>query len=84
MRILAALALGSALVLGGCQNPDGSPNVGGTVALGLGAVLATGLIIAASNNSNDGGYHRGGYGPNYNRGRGQPAYAYNRSGRGRW
>jgi hypothetical protein len=72
--VLPALALAAALVLGGCQNPDGSTDWGSTVALGAGAALATGLVIAASQDDDRGyrrgsrhgydrGYGRGGYGP---------------------
>lgn len=100
MRILRrpafALLLGATLVLGGCQNPDGSPNVGGTLALGLGAVLATGLVVAASNkqgrsqNYDTGRYRRGGYDPSYGNGYGRGyGHGYGnrgdyRGGRGRW
>jgi hypothetical protein len=57
MRILPAFALATALVLGGCQNPDGSTNMGGTLALGAGLGIAAGLLAA---NANDGGSrHRG-------------------------
>ncbi|ONG55527.1 hypothetical protein BKE38_09040 [Pseudoroseomonas deserti] len=55
--VLPALALAAALVLGGCQNPDGSTDWGSTVALGAGAALVTGLAVAASQD-NDRHYRR--------------------------
>jgi hypothetical protein len=48
MRVLPALALAGALMLGACTNPDGSLNVPGTLALGAGAAIA-GLAIASAN-----------------------------------
>lgn len=47
MRFLPAFALGAALILGGCQNTDGSTNWGRTAALGAGLGLAAGLAVAA-------------------------------------
>ncbi|MDQ1078845.1 hypothetical protein [Pseudoroseomonas cervicalis] len=50
--ILPTLFLGSALVLAGCQHPDGSTDWGSTVALGAGAALVTGLAVAAADDNN--------------------------------
>ncbi|WP_149537970.1 hypothetical protein [Siccirubricoccus phaeus] len=68
-RILAALTLSLSLVLGGCQNPDGSTNWGNTLLLGAGVGAAAGLIAGAANDRPRhhyaSGYGRGGrgYGP---------------------
>ncbi|NGM21958.1 hypothetical protein G3576_18175 [Roseomonas stagni] len=48
MRILAPLALSAALMLGACQNPDGTVNVPASLALGAGVALA-GIAIASAN-----------------------------------
>ncbi|WP_200845290.1 hypothetical protein [Roseomonas sp. 18066] len=90
--VLPALALAAALVLGGCQNPDGSTDWGSTVALGAGAALVTGLAVAASQD-NDRGYRRQsrrdygygyGGGGGYNRGYyGRPGGGYHGGGHGR-
>ncbi len=62
-KLLTAAALSSALLLGACQNPDGSVNLGNTLLLGAGvAALAGGVALASSNNH---GYRNNGY---YNRG----------------
>jgi len=50
MRLLAPLALSAALLLGACQNPDGSVNVPASLALGAGIALA-GVAIASANDS---------------------------------
>jgi hypothetical protein len=69
MRLFPALALGGALLLGACQNPDGSLNVPATAALAGGAALA-GAAIASSANQ-----------PRYYDNRayyyGRPSYGYN-------
>jgi hypothetical protein len=71
MRVLPALALASALFLGGCQNPDGSVNLPATLALGAGAAVA-GVAIASANDGPRHSYgHRGGY-------YGRPSYGYAR------
>lgn len=57
MRLFAPLALAAALFLGACQNPDGSVNVPGTIALGAGVALA-GLAVASANNRPDHDAHR--------------------------
>ncbi len=66
-RTLPILALGAALFLGACQNPDGSTDWGSTLALGAGVGLATALVAgAASDNGpryHNRGYDRGYYGP---------------------
>lgn len=52
MRLFAPLALAAALFLGACQNPDGSVNVPGSLAIGAGVALA-GLAIASANDRSD-------------------------------
>jgi hypothetical protein len=47
MRLLPTFVLGAALILGACQNSDGSTNWGGTLALGAGLGVAAGLAAAA-------------------------------------
>ena len=85
MRLLPAIALSASLALGACSNPDGSPDYGGTAALGIGAVALVGIaaLAASSNNNNhDDGYYRrdhrrhGGYR--------QDRYAYRDRGYRRW
>lgn len=49
MRILPVLALSAAVLLGACQNPDGTVNVPASLALGAGVALA-GVAIASANN----------------------------------
>lgn len=56
MRALPALALSASLLLGACQYPDGTPNWGGTAALGLGAAALVGVAALASNNHHDNRY----------------------------
>jgi hypothetical protein len=68
MRLLPALALSGAVMLGACTHPDGSLNVPATLALGAGAAVA-GLAIASAND-------RPRYTNNYYYGR--PAYRYGR------
>lgn len=52
MRLFAPLALAASLFIGACQNPDGSVNLPGTLALGAGVALA-GLAIASANDRSD-------------------------------
>lgn len=86
MRILPTLALSASVMLGACQNPDGSLNVPGTVALGAGAAIA-GLAIASASNDRPRHYrrHDGYYGrPHYGYGQG---YGHSRHAHGygeRW
>jgi len=47
-KLLATTAISGLIILGGCQNPDGSINAGNTLLLGAGVAAATGLAIAAS------------------------------------
>jgi hypothetical protein len=72
MRVLPALALTSALLLGACTNPDGSLNVPATLALGAGAAIA-GVAIASANDGPR--YHNHGYYRRPSYGYGRPAYA---------
>ena len=79
-KIIAAAALSTSLLLGGCQNPDGSVNLGSTLLLGAGvAALAGGVALASSNNNNgyrrNNGYYNRGYAPQYSSG-----YGYGRRG----
>ena len=73
MRVLPALALVSTLLLGACQNPDGSMNVPGTLAIGAGVGLVA-LALASSNDRprHHGGYRQQGYG---HQGYGHQGYA---------
>ena len=79
MRVLPALGLATTLLLGACQNPDGSVNVPASLALGAGAALGVAAIASANNDhrhyNNRGyygrpsyGYSRPYYGNGYNRG----------------
>lgn len=71
-RLLTAAGLSAALLLGGCQNPNGTTDWGNTLLLGAGIGVAAAVIAgaAADNpkprryaNGYDGGYRggRGGY-----------------------
>ncbi|TCZ55019.1 hypothetical protein [Roseicella aquatilis] len=80
-RLLTAAGLSAALLLGGCQNPDGSTNWGNTLLLGAGVGTAAALVAgAASDNPRprrySGGYGgpRGGYYPAYGGGYGRGGY----------
>lgn len=76
MRVFPALALASALMLGACQNPDGTVNVPASLALGVGAALGVAALASANDNHRHHSqprhygysrpYYGGGYG--YNRG----------------
>lgn len=71
MRLFAPLALSAALLLGACQNPDGSVNVPASIALGAGIALA-GVAIASANDSprrhdDRRGYYRHRHGHGYGR-----------------
>ncbi len=63
-KLLTAATLSSALLLGACQNPDGSVNLGNTLLLGAGVAALAGGVALASNSGNH-GYRNNGY---YNRG----------------
>lgn len=67
MRVVPALALVTTLLLGACQNPDGSVNIPASLALGAGAALGVAAIASA----NDNGYRQRGH---YR----QPSYGYSR------
>lgn len=73
-KLLAASALSALVMLGGCQNPDGSINAGNTLLLGAGVAAVTGLAVAA-NQPRHYGY---GYRPAY----GYGGYGYGRPYRG--
>ena len=63
-RLLPILTLSAAVMLGACQNPDGTVNVPASIALGAGVALA-GVAIASAND-----------GPRYSHhGYRQPRYA---------
>jgi hypothetical protein len=85
-RPALSLVLAAALVVGGCQNPDGSTDWGSTLLLGAGVGVAAALAAGAasggaSRHGHAGGYrgrpHGGGYGHG-------PAYRSARYDRGRW
>ncbi|WP_439594824.1 hypothetical protein [Falsiroseomonas sp.] len=82
MRVLPGLALAASLLLGACQNPDGTLNVPASLALGAGAALGVAALASANDNSHrHRGYDRRSYGysrPYYGR-----DYGYNRGYR-RW
>ena len=76
-RLLPILSLSAAVMLGACQNPDGTVNVPASLALGAGVALA-GVAIASANDGPryHNHYHRPaprGYG-HY----GRPHYGYRR------
>ena len=80
-KILAAATLSTALLLGGCQNPDGSVNMGSTLLLGAGvAALAGSAVVASNGNRHNYGYNQG-YNRGYNRGQ-APQYGYGYGHRG--
>jgi hypothetical protein len=63
-KLLTVAGLSTALLLGACQNPNGSVNLGNTLLLGAGvAALAGGVALAAD--SGRGGYGHQGYGRGY-------------------
>ena len=72
VRPFHVLALVTCLGTAACQNPDGSTDWGGTLALGAGAGLAAALVAGAASDDRPrnrarhgyerGGYERGGYG----------------------
>jgi drug/metabolite transporter (DMT)-like permease len=56
-RLLPAAGLATALLLGGCQNPDGSTNWGNTLLLGAGiGTAALGLLVSGPPAAADRGY----------------------------
>ena len=72
-KMIAAAALSSALLLGACQNPDGSVNMGSTLLLGAGVAALAGGAVLASNSGH--GYQNYGYNQGY-----APQYGYGRRG----
>ncbi|MDO9707937.1 hypothetical protein [Paracraurococcus lichenis] len=85
-RILAAAGLSAALLLGGCQNPDGSMNWGNTLLLGAGVGAAAALVAGAASDHPKPHYHGsyGGYGSGYRPAYGRPAYGYGAGGYRNW
>lgn len=78
-RLLAAAGLSTALLLGGCQNPDGSTNWGNTLLLGAGVGAAAALIAgAASDQPRHRQHYAGGYNPGYRGGHGYAGPGYGR------
>lgn len=78
-RLFAGLALSGAVLLGGCQNPDGSTNWGNTLLLGAGVGTAAALVAgaAADEPRRPPHYRRGhGRGPAYGYGYGPPRRHY--------
>lgn len=81
-RALAAAGLSAALLLGGCQNSDGSTNWGNTLLLGAGVGTAAALIAGAASDNprprhyagGHGGGYRGGYYPSHGGWHGGPGY----------
>jgi hypothetical protein len=68
---LTTQSLSTALLLGGCQNPDGSTDWGSTALLGAGIGVAAALVAGAAS----GPSHPRGYAPYHGR-RPTPAMAY--------
>ncbi len=74
-RLLTAAGLSAALLLGGCQNPDGSTNWGNTLLLGAGVGAAAALAADAVSDQPRHRPYAGGYGGRYRGGYyGAPAY----------
>ncbi len=82
-RLLAAIALSGSLLLGGCQNPDGSTNWGNTLLLGAGVGTAAALLAGAAADSGPPRHHAHRYrpGPGYG---GHYHGGYRRSGYRGW
>jgi drug/metabolite transporter (DMT)-like permease len=75
-HILAVAGLSGAVLLGGCQNPDGSTNWGNTLLLGAGVGTAAALVAGAAADQPR-HYGRGyGRGPAYGYYAPRPAYGY--------
>lgn len=77
-HLLTAAGLSAALLLGACQNPNGSTDWGSTLLLGAGIGTAVALIAGAGSDHHGsrryaGGYGggRGGYNPGYGGGYGR-------------
>ena len=81
-RLLPAAGLATALLLGGCQNPDGSTNWGNTLLLGAGIGTAAALLAGAASDQPRHHHYAGGYGGSY-RGGSPAAYGYGGPGYGR-
>jgi hypothetical protein len=67
-RLLTAAGLSAALLLGGCQNPNGTTDWGSTLLLGAGIGAAAALIAGSASDHHGGRHYAGGYG------RGRPGY----------
>ena len=61
-RLLTAAGLSAALLLGGCQNPNGSTDWGSTLLLGAGIGAAAALIAGSGSNHHGTRHFAGGYG----------------------
>jgi len=79
-RFLAATALSAALLLGGCQNPDGSTDWGSTLLLGAGVGTAAALLAGTASDNHPRHYSQG-YGRGYG---GGPRGGYGRAGYRGW
>jgi hypothetical protein len=70
-RLLPVLALSAAVMLGACQNPDGTVNVPASLALGAGVALAGVAIASANDGPRHNHYRQPRYGrPHYGHGHG--------------
>ena len=74
-KLLTAATLSTALLLGACQNPDGSMDLGSTLLLGAGVAAVAGGVALSAGSNNYGGYRPRGYAPQYSQG-----YGYGRRG----
>jgi hypothetical protein len=87
-RLLTAAGLSAALLLGGCQNPNGTTDWGSTLLLGAGIGTAAALLAGAASDNHGSRHYAGGYGGGrggYQRGYGggyHPGYAGGGYGRG--
>ncbi|WP_431269437.1 hypothetical protein [Dankookia sp. P2] len=68
-RLLTAAGLSAALLLGGCQNPNGTTDWGSTLLLGAGIGTAAALIAGAASDHHQPRRYAGSYGG------GRPGYA---------
>ena len=61
-RLLTAAGLSAALLLGGCQNPNGTTDWGSTLLLGAGIGTAAALVAGAASDHRPSRHYAGGYG----------------------